>query len=121
MTNSDGTVKFTPLLAAPFTMTTTFPVVAPVGTNVAMLVAPQLVTVAVVPLNFTVLVPCGDPKFVPVIVTAVPTGPDVGERLVMLGYVPTPLPAARKATICMIHEPPVTAAVALWLPAVLTI
>jgi hypothetical protein len=39
----------------------------------------------VVVLNFTVLVPCGDPKFVPVIVTDAPTAPDVGDRLVMLG------------------------------------
>ena len=50
-----------------------------------MLVADQLVGVAVVPLNVTVLVPCVAPKFVPVIVTAVPTGPLVGDRLVMLG------------------------------------
>jgi hypothetical protein len=79
------TVKLTPLLATPFTFTTTFPVVAPAGTDVAMLVALQLVTVAVVPLNVTVLVPCVDPKFVPVITTDVPTAPDVGFRLVIVG------------------------------------
>jgi hypothetical protein len=50
-----------------------------------MLVALQLVGVAAVPLNVTVLVPCEEPKFVPVIVTDVPTGPDVGFKLVMLG------------------------------------
>src|SRR5260221_13233447 len=49
------------------------------------LVADQLVGVAVVPLNLTVLVPWVAPKFVPVIVTAVPTGPFVGDRLVTLG------------------------------------
>src|ERR1700746_1383158 len=81
----DDTVKLTPLLATPPTVTTTLPVVAPVGTDVAMLVALQLVTVAAVPLKVTVLVPCVDPKFVPVIVTAVPTGPEVGDRLVMFG------------------------------------
>ena len=81
------TVKFTPLLAAPLTLTTTFPVVAPAGTDVAMLVALQLVTVAVVPLKVTVLVPCVAPKFVPVIVTAVPTGPEVADRLAMIGVV----------------------------------
>ena len=70
------TVKVTPLLAIPFTVTTTFPVVAPEGTDVTMLVALQLVTAAGVPLKVTVLVPCADPKFVPVIVTAVPTGPE---------------------------------------------
>ena len=79
------TVKLTPLLATPPTVTTTFPVVAPVGTGTTMLVALQLVGVAAVPLNFTVLVPCVAPKFAPVIVTDAPTTPDVGFRLVMLG------------------------------------
>src|SRR5215469_12120912 len=79
------TVKLTPLLATPPTVTTTLPVVAPAGTGTAMLVALQLVGVAVTPLNVTVLVPCVDPKFMPVIVTAVPTTPEVGLRLVMLG------------------------------------
>jgi hypothetical protein len=79
------TVKLTPLLASPPTVTTTLPVVAPDGTGTAMLVADQLVGVAVVPLNFTVLVPCVAPKFVPVIVTDVPTAPVVGDKLVMLG------------------------------------
>ncbi len=50
-------MKFTPLLALFETVTTTLPVVAPVGTVVAMLVALQLVAVAVVPLNLTVLLP----------------------------------------------------------------
>jgi hypothetical protein len=79
------TVKFTPLLATPPTVTTTFPVVAPAGTEVAMLVALQVVTVAAVPLNVIVLVPCEDPKFVPVIVTGVPAGPEVVDRLVIEG------------------------------------
>jgi len=80
-----STVKLTPLLATPFTVTTTFPVVAPAGTGTTMLAALQLVGVAVVPLNATVLVPCVLPKFVPVIVTDVPTAPDVGDRLLMTG------------------------------------
>lgn len=79
------TVKPTPLLATPPTVTTTFPVVAPVGTGTTMLVALQLVGVAATPLNVTVLVPCDAPKFVPAIVTGVPTGPEGGVRLVMLG------------------------------------
>ena len=82
---SDWTVKLTPLLATPPTVTTTLPVVAPVGTGTTMLVALQLVGVAAIPLNFTVLVPCVAPKFAPVIVTDVPTNPDVGFTLVMLG------------------------------------
>ena len=75
----------TPLLATPPTVTVTAPLVAPLGTEATMRVAVQLVGVATVPLNRTVLVPCVAPKFVPVIVTAVPTLPDVGDRLVMLG------------------------------------
>jgi hypothetical protein len=63
----------------------TEPVVAPLGTEAMMRVAVQLVGVAVVPLNRTVLVPCVAPKFAPLIVTAVPTIPDVGDRVVMVG------------------------------------
>src|SRR6267154_2133798 len=92
-----GTMKLTALLATPPTVTTMFPVVAPLGTGTTMLVALQLVGVAVVPLNLTVLVPCVAPKFVPVIVTDVPTAPDVGLTLVMLGVAPEPVVAARKA------------------------
>jgi hypothetical protein len=79
------TVKLDPLLATPPTVTTTLPVVAPLGTVTAMLVAPQLVTVAVAPAKVTVLPPCVAPKLVPVIVTGVPTVPEVGDRLVMPG------------------------------------
>jgi hypothetical protein len=82
------TVKFIPLLATPFTVTFTFPVVAPAGTDVAMLVGLQLVVVAAFPLNVTVLVPCVDPKFMPVIVTGFPTGPDVKERFEIAGSNP---------------------------------
>src|SRR5216110_826344 len=78
----EPTVKFTPLLAIPPTVTTTLPVVAPLGTDATMLVALQLVVLAVVPLKVTVPVV---PKLVPVMVTAVPTGPVVGFRLVMAG------------------------------------
>ena len=87
------TVKVTPLLATPPTVTTTFPVVTVEGTGATILVALQLAGVDTTPLKVTVLVPCEVPKFVPVIVTEVPTGPDVGLRLVMVGEVP-PLPVA---------------------------
>src|SRR6202521_69374 len=69
----------------PPTVTTTGPVVAAPGTGTTMLAALQLVGVAAVPLNRTVLVPFVAPKFAPAIVTAVPTAPDVGLRLVRLG------------------------------------
>jgi hypothetical protein len=82
------TVKSTPLLATPPTVTTTLPVVAPAGTGTTILVALQfaeLVGFVGVPLKVTVLVPWVAPKFVPVIVTEVPTAPEVGLRLVMVG------------------------------------
>src|SRR6266446_766639 len=80
-----ATVKVTPLLACPVTVTTTGPVVAAAGTGTEMLVALQLLGVAAVPLNVTVLVPWVAPKFEPLTVTDVPTGPDVVERLLMAG------------------------------------
>jgi hypothetical protein len=80
---AEVTLNSAPLLAIPFAVTTTFPVVAPEGTGTTMLVALQLVGVAAVPLNVTV--PADDPKLVPVIVTDVLTGPEVGFRLVMFG------------------------------------
>src|SRR6266478_181913 len=80
-----GIVKFTPLLAAPPTVTTTFPVVVPDGTGTTMLVALQLVGVPAVPLKVTVPVPCVVPKFAPAIVTDVPTAPEFGFKLVMFG------------------------------------
>src|SRR5258708_31323972 len=93
------TLNVTPLLAVPPTATTTLPVVAPIGTGTAMLVALQLVGVAVVPLNVTVLVPCDTPKFVPVMVTDVPTTPEVGFRFVIVGpEVPPPLAALNAAS-----------------------
>lgn len=92
MLGADTTVNDFPLLATPLTVTTTLPVVAPVGTFATMEVVLQLVIdVAVVPLNFTVLDPCVEPKFVPVIVADAPTAPEVGDRLVMLGVAALPL------------------------------
>src|SRR5262249_42093793 len=81
------TVKLRPLLAIPPTVTTTAPVVAPVGTGTVILVVDQLVGVAATPLNVTVLVPCVAPKFVPAITTGVPIGPFDGVRLVRFGVV----------------------------------
>ena len=61
------------------------PVVAPAGTGTVMLLALQAVGVAEIPLKLTVLVPCVAPKLAPAMVTDVPTGPEAGLRLVMLG------------------------------------
>jgi len=85
MLGGGTTVKLTPLLALLETVTTTFPVVALVGTVTTMLDAPQLVAVAVVPLNFTVLEPWLVPKLEPVIVTGAPTAPVVIDKLEMVG------------------------------------
>jgi len=79
------TVKLTPLLARPPTVTTTLPVLAPLGTEVPILVALQLVAVAVIPLNVTVLDPWADPKLVPETVTGVPIVPELGESPVIEG------------------------------------
>lgn len=86
-------MKIAGLLGTPPTITTTGPVVTPFGTATEMLVALQHVEhgVAGVPLNVTVLDPCDAPKFAPLIVTVVPMGPEIGERLVM----PGPDPAAK--------------------------
>jgi hypothetical protein len=80
------TVKTTPLLGPPpVVVTTTFPVVASAGTTASIDVSPQLLMdAAVMPLNFTVLVPCVPPKPVPVILTVPPTTPLSGVRLAIL-------------------------------------
>lgn len=61
--------------------------VVPVGTGATIEFADQLVAVADIPLKVTVLVPCVAAKPAPLMVTEVPTGPDVGERALMLGFV----------------------------------
>jgi len=76
-----NTLKATPLLATPPTVTMTLPLAAPAGTGATILVALQLVGVAAVPLNVTELAPCTLPKLLPVMVTAVPTVAEVGLRL----------------------------------------
>src|SRR6266403_1346025 len=93
-------VKFTVLLAKPPTVTTTatVPAVPLLGAGTTMLVALQLFGVAATPLNVTVLVPCKAPKFVPVIVTEVPTGPDGGLKEAMLGGRLPPAAALKAAS-----------------------
>jgi hypothetical protein len=81
-------VNNTPLLATPPTVTTTLPVVTPLGTNTLMLLFVQFAGVTVVPLNVTVLLPWLPPKPDPVTLTSVPTGPEAGVTPAM--NVPTP-------------------------------
>jgi hypothetical protein len=86
------TVKFAALaIVPPGVVTLILPVVAPVGT-VAVICVPEFTTndVALVVLNFTELVVKFAPlivplKFVPVIVTDVPTGPKVGVNELIVG------------------------------------
>src|SRR5207302_5254466 len=75
------------LLAVPLTITTTdtAPFARPEGTTAVMDLLPQLVVDATTPPNVTVLVPLLFPKPFPLIVTEVPEGPEVGDRLVMEG------------------------------------
>jgi len=89
MLGAETTVKLDPLLATPLAFTTTFPLLAPLGTVTPMLVPLQLLTVAVVPLNVTKPLPCVAPKFAPVMVTAAPTAPVLTDKLVMLGAATT--------------------------------
>src|SRR5437588_756798 len=79
------TVKLTPLLGTPPTLTTTFPVVAPAGIVVVMRSVCQNVDTAGVLLNVTELDPCATPKFVPEIVTEVPTTPEFGDTAEIFG------------------------------------
>ena len=80
------TVKVTPLLATPpAAVTTTFPVVAPLGTVATTWLALQLVMVAVVPLKVTLPVPWVGPKLDPAITMDEPTAPVLGVSEVMLG------------------------------------
>jgi hypothetical protein len=82
----DGvTVKLTPLLGKLPTVTTTFPVVAPVGTLVTMLESLQLVATTRIPLKVIELDPLVGPKLDPFIVKNVPTGPEERFKLVMTG------------------------------------
>src|SRR5713101_8801402 len=81
----DGvTVKVTPLLAVPPTVTVTGPVVAVVGTGASIAVAVQPVGAVATPLNLTALKPCVAPKLVPTVWTDVFLGPRFGVTLVTL-------------------------------------
>lgn len=85
----DGTTKFVALVPVPSVVVTEIgPVVAPAGTFAFTLVG-DLYTklVPVTPLNFTT---ADVVKFVPLTVMSVPTGPDVGEKLVIVGAGPDP-------------------------------
>jgi len=82
------TVNVTPLLAFPATVTLTGPVVAAFGTGAVILVLLQFVGEEAEPLNVAVLEPWVAPKFEPVIVIEVDTGPEVCDKPVIDGVCP---------------------------------
>ena len=59
------------------------------GTGTTICVSLQLVGAAVVEPKLNVLDPCVAPKLLPVTVTTAPGAPDVGDRELMIGGVPT--------------------------------
>src|SRR5207302_9053098 len=81
------TVNEPALMAVPpAVVTLSVPEVAPAGTVARMVVSEVTVKVALVPLNATALAPV---KLVPLMVTLVPTGPLLGEKLVIVGGLTT--------------------------------
>src|SRR5437773_3478413 len=81
------TVKLPALLAVPPEVVTLIgPLVAPAGTVTVIAVAELTVKLALVPLNSTAVAPV---KFVPLIVTVVPTDPLAGVTLVIVGGLET--------------------------------
>jgi hypothetical protein len=93
-----------PLCPPTVTVTVTAPTL-PAGVVAVMVVLFVTVTLVAVAVPNCTVAPAT--KFVPVIVTTVPpdVGPVLGDRLVMVGEATPPPPAARKATICMTHQP----------------
>lgn len=79
------TVNVGVLLGPLLTVTTTGPLVAPSGKGKVILLEVQLVGVARKPLNVTVLEPCEEPKLEPLIVTRIPAGPVLGDRVLIFG------------------------------------
>ena len=83
----DPTEKFDLLVAVPADVATEIlPVVAPSGTPVTIVVFDITVKLALTPLKATFVAPL---KLVPVMVTAVPTLPEVGVKLEMTGGITT--------------------------------
>jgi hypothetical protein len=89
----------------------------PLGTVTVIELLLQLVTVAVYPLNATELLPWVAPKLLPVMVTEVPTAPDDGDRLAMLGG-----PCGVGWTVtAVLADTPAIVAVMLAVPAVMPV
>jgi hypothetical protein len=85
ITSAGLTVNGVPLLASPLTVTTTFPLLAPEGTDAVMVVGPQNQMLAASPLKVTVLLPRTVPKLLPLMVTVLPGDAKGGEIPVTTG------------------------------------
>lgn len=79
------TVKLKALLGMPPTVITTSPLIVPGGTVTLIEVSLQLVGVAAVPLNVTVLVPWVAPKLLPKMFVTAPIGAEGTEVIVAAG------------------------------------
>jgi len=91
------TVNALLLVAVPAgVVTLSGPVVAPAGTVAWIAVAEFTVKLALTPLNATAVAPV---KFVPLIVTPVPTGPLVGAKLAMVGSGPAGSPPSQAENV----------------------
>ena len=98
------TVKFALVMPVPFGVVTAIgPVVAPEGT-VAVICEPLTLKAAFVPLKLTAVAPA---KFVPLIVTDVPTPPEEGEKLVIVG--PETVVTTKEAELVAVPPGAVTA------------
>jgi hypothetical protein len=100
-----------PLFPLTVTVTVTAPAL-PAGVVAVICVALTTTTLVAAAAPKVTVAPAA--KFVPVIVTAVPpaVAPPFGDTLVTVGAV-VPADGVRKATICMIHWPELSGAVAL--------
>ena len=68
----------------PFVITVMVPVVFPAGTVALSWVSDTAVKAALTPLNCTAVVPLPRLKPAPFMVTTVPSGPEVGKKLIMV-------------------------------------
>src|SRR6266700_2677528 len=111
LTLGGGTLNVTLLLVTLLTTTCTGPALAVTGTIATICVSVQLVTeVAGCPLKVSVLLPWLPPKFVPAIVTEVPTIPVVGDTPVMTGVLPPVIDTLSKMAVPnAVVLPPTTA------------
>src|SRR6267143_1312146 len=101
------TVKLPVLLAVPPAVVTLIdPLEAPAGTVAVIVVAEFTVKLALVPLNRTAVAPV---KFVPLMLTLVPTGPLPGVKLEIVGGLMTvkvPVLLVVPAAVVTLSDPP---------------